>query len=263
MLFVPIWDMNHLKRVRFQYVTVGLIVLNTLIYFVFGTHLFLHSPASFVDALAFKPREVTSLHDFMEHVPEQFRLLTYMFMHGSVWHLLGNMVFLFVFGDNVEDALGHARFIVFYLLCGVIAAVVHSAVTLSPDVPLIGASGAIAGVIGAYVILHPQHPHLGSVSGPGCFVSAASVLGGFCHRHVDYVSDRQWAFPDRRSDRLVGPCWRLLRGSASRHCHEKTRRSPFRYGDRHTVIAGRMSNLRRIDSFAGAKYACFSEWRSK
>ena len=88
--------------------TVGLIVLNTLIYFVFGTHLFLHSPASFVDALAFKPREVTSIHDFMEHVPEQFRLLTYMFIHGSVWHLLGNMVFLFVFGDNVEDALGHA-----------------------------------------------------------------------------------------------------------------------------------------------------------
>jgi membrane associated rhomboid family serine protease len=109
-----------------------------------------------VDALAFKPREVTSIHDFMEHVPEHFRLFTYMFMHGGVWHLLGNMVFLFVFGDNVEDALGHARFIVFYLLCGVIAAVVHSAVTVSPDVPLIGASGAIAGVIGAYVILHPN-----------------------------------------------------------------------------------------------------------
>ena len=156
MLFVPIWDMNHLKRVKFQYVTVGLIVLNTLIYFVFETHLVLHSPASFVDALAFKPRDVANVHAFMEHVPQQFRLLTYMFVHGSIWHLLGNMVFLFVFGDNVEDALGHVRFIIFYLLCGVIAAVVHSAVTVSPDVPLIGASGAIAGVIGAYVILHPN-----------------------------------------------------------------------------------------------------------
>jgi membrane associated rhomboid family serine protease len=156
MLFVPIWDMNHLKRVRFQYVTVGLIALNTLIYLAFETHLFLHSPASFVDAFAFHPREVASIHDFMEHVPEHFRLLTYMFVHGNVWHLLGNMVFLFVFGDNVEDALGHVRFVVFYLLCGVIAAVVHSAVTVSPDVPLIGASGAIAGVIGAYVILHPN-----------------------------------------------------------------------------------------------------------
>ena len=156
MLFVPIWDMNNLKSVKFQYVTVGLIVLNTLIYFVFETHLVLHSPASFVDALAFKPRDVASLHALMAHVPEQFRLLTYMFVHGSIWHLLGNMVFLFVFGDNVEDALGHVRFIVFYLLCGVIAAVVHSAVTVSPDVPLIGASGAIAGVIGAYVVLHPN-----------------------------------------------------------------------------------------------------------
>ena len=156
MLFVPIWDMNHLKRVKFQYVTIGLIVLNTLIYFVFETHLVLHSPAGFVDAMAFKPRDVAGIHAFMEHVPQQFRLLTYMFVHGSIWHLFGNMVFLFVFGDNVEDALGHVRYIIFYLLCGVIAAVVHSAVTVSPDVPLIGASGAIAGVIGAYVVLHPN-----------------------------------------------------------------------------------------------------------
>src|SRR5271166_5930181 len=156
MLFVPLWDMNNLKRVKFQYVTVGLIVLNTLIYLLFETHLVLHSPAAFVDDFAFKPRDVASIHAFLEHAPEDFTLLTYMFVHGNVWHLLGNMVFLFVFGDNVEDALGHVRFIVFYLLCGVIAAVVHSAVTVSPDVPLIGASGAIAGVIGAYVVLHPN-----------------------------------------------------------------------------------------------------------
>ncbi len=156
MLFVPIWDMNHLKRVNFPYVTVGLIILNVLIYCIFETHLVLHSPASFMDALAFKPRDIASLHAFMEHLPQEFTLLTYMFVHGNVWHLLGNMVFLFVFGDNVEDALGHARFIIFYLLCGVIAAVVHGLVTDSPDFPLIGASGAIAGVIGAYVVLHPH-----------------------------------------------------------------------------------------------------------
>jgi len=156
MLFVPLWDMNNLKRVKFQYVTVGLIVLNTLIYLLFETHLVLHSPAAFVDAFAFKPHDVASIHAFLEHAPEDFTLLTYMFVHGNVWHLLGNMVFLFVFGDNVEDALGHVRFVFFYLFCGVIAAVVHSAVTISPDVPLIGASGAIAGVIGAYVMLHPN-----------------------------------------------------------------------------------------------------------
>ena len=156
MLFVPIWDFNHLKRVKFQYVTVGLIVLNTLIYVIFETPLIWHVRAAFINALALKPGDVASIRAFIDHWREDFTLLTYMFVHGSVLHLLGNMVFLFVFGDNVEDALGHWRFILFYLLCGVVAALTHSAVTLSPDVPLIGASGAIAGVIGAYVMLHPN-----------------------------------------------------------------------------------------------------------
>src|SRR5258706_2705606 len=156
MLFVPIWDMNHLKSVKFQYVTVGLIIINVIVYFVFETHTVLSSPASFIDALSLKPRDVTSVKAFLEHIPEQFRLLSYMFLHGSILHLFGNMVFLFVFGDNVEDAMGHVRFIIFYLICGVIAALVHSAVTSSPDVPLIGASGAISGIIGAYLMLHPN-----------------------------------------------------------------------------------------------------------
>ncbi len=156
MLFVPIWDMNHLKRVRFQYVTIGLIAINIVVYFVFETHLVLHAPASFIDALSLKPLDVAPLRSFLDHMPEHFRLATYMFLHGSVWHLFGNMIFLFVFGDNVEDAMGHVRFIVFYLICGIVAALVHSAVTASPEVPLIGASGAISGVIGAYLMLHPN-----------------------------------------------------------------------------------------------------------
>ncbi len=111
MLFVPIWDMNHLKRVKFQYVTFGLIVFNTLIYFIFETHLLLHSTGRFRRCVgseaagcmrAFARSWITS--------PQHFRFLTYMFVHGSAWHLFGNMVFLFVFGDNVEDALGHVRF---------------------------------------------------------------------------------------------------------------------------------------------------------
>jgi membrane associated rhomboid family serine protease len=156
MLFVPIWDMNHLKRVRFQYVTIAIIIINTAVYFLFETNLASHSPASFVDAFSLKPRDIISLKSFLQHMPEQFRLITYMFLHGSVLHLLGNMVFLFVFGDNVEDAMGHVRFILFYLICGICAAFVHSIITSSPDVPLIGASGAISGVIGAYMMLHPR-----------------------------------------------------------------------------------------------------------
>ncbi|ADP72685.1 Rhomboid family protein [Rhodomicrobium vannielii ATCC 17100] len=155
-MFVPLWDMNQLKRVKFQYVTIGLITINCLIYFIFETHLVLSSPASFVDALALKPRDVETMRAFVDHMPDQFRLVTYMFLHGSILHLLGNMIFLFVFGDNVEDALGHVRFFLFYVVCGVAAGVVHSIVTTSPDVPLIGASGAIAGVIGAYLMLHPN-----------------------------------------------------------------------------------------------------------
>jgi membrane associated rhomboid family serine protease len=156
MLFVPIWDMNHLKRVKFQYVTISLIIINCVVYFVFESHFVLQSPASFVDAFSLKPRDVKSVQSFLQHVPDQFRLLTYMFLHGSILHLLGNMIFLFVFGDNVEDAMGHLRFILFYLICGIFAAFVHSLITASPDVSLIGASGAISGVIGAYLMLHPR-----------------------------------------------------------------------------------------------------------
>jgi membrane associated rhomboid family serine protease len=79
-----------------------------------------------------------------------------MFMHGNILHLLGNMVFLWVFGDNVEDAMGHVRFLVFYLLCGVFAGLAHSALLPSSQAPLIGASGAVAGVVVAYLIMNPR-----------------------------------------------------------------------------------------------------------
>jgi len=74
-------------------------------------------------------------------LPERFTLITYMFIHGSWIHLLGNMLFLWVFGDNVEDAMGHLRFIMFYLMCGIFAAVVHSWIMPTSELPLIGASG--------------------------------------------------------------------------------------------------------------------------
>jgi membrane associated rhomboid family serine protease len=83
-------------------------------------------------------------------------LITSMFLHGSWWHVIGNMWYLWIFGDNVEDSLGHGRFIVFYLLCGIVAA--FGQILIQPDstLPTIGASGAIAGVMGAYFVLYPQ-----------------------------------------------------------------------------------------------------------
>jgi membrane associated rhomboid family serine protease len=79
-----------------------------------------------------------------------------MFLHGGVFHLAVNMLFLWIFGNNVEDSMGHFRFLAFYLICGVVASVIHIATNLDSQVPTIGASGAIAGVMGAYIVLYPH-----------------------------------------------------------------------------------------------------------
>jgi membrane associated rhomboid family serine protease len=85
-----------------------------------------------------------------------FSFLSFMFLHGGFWHLLGNMWSLYIFGDNVEDRLGHLRYLVFYIICGLGSGVSHLLLNLNSNVPTIGASGAIAGVMGAYFILHPR-----------------------------------------------------------------------------------------------------------
>jgi len=83
-------------------------------------------------------------------------LLSFMFLHGGFWHLLGNMWFLYIFGDNIEDRLGPFRYLVFYLLCGITSGLSHLLLNLHSNMPTIGASGAIAGVMGAYLVLHPH-----------------------------------------------------------------------------------------------------------
>jgi membrane associated rhomboid family serine protease len=83
-------------------------------------------------------------------------LFTSMFMHGSWFHIIGNMWFLWIFGNNVEDAMGHARFAVFYLLCGLVAAALQVATNIDSAIPMVGASGAIGGVMGGYVLLYPR-----------------------------------------------------------------------------------------------------------
>jgi membrane associated rhomboid family serine protease len=96
------------------------------------------------------------LHCLVSAEPHWSTVLTSMFMHGGWIHLLGNMWFLWVFGNNIEDAMGHARFVVFYLVCGVIAALTQMLVAPHSAVPMVGASGAISGVMGAYVLLFPR-----------------------------------------------------------------------------------------------------------
>lgn len=89
-------------------------------------------------------------------IPPELTLVTSMFLHGGWMHLFGNMLYLWIFGNNVEDAMGHVRFILFYLVCGVIAALVHVWVNPASAVPTLGASGAISGVLGAYLLLYPK-----------------------------------------------------------------------------------------------------------
>jgi membrane associated rhomboid family serine protease len=89
-------------------------------------------------------------------VPAAFSVLTAMFLHGGWMHLIGNMLYLWIFGNNIEDSMGHVRFVIFYVLCGAAAALAQSALDPSSIVPMIGASGAIAGVLGAYLVLFPR-----------------------------------------------------------------------------------------------------------
>jgi membrane associated rhomboid family serine protease len=89
-------------------------------------------------------------------VPEPVTLITAMFMHGGFLHLFGNMLYLWIFGDNIEDVLGKPRFLLFYLVCGIIASFSHLLTQAQSQLPMIGASGAIAGVLGAYLVLYPR-----------------------------------------------------------------------------------------------------------
>lgn len=96
-----------------------------------------------------------SLPAELQWVPPSVTVLTSMFLHGGLLHLGSNMLYLWIFGNNIEDSMGHGRFIVFYLLCGVVAAAAHALPMPGSEIPMIGASGAISGVLGAYILLHP------------------------------------------------------------------------------------------------------------
>ena len=95
------------------------------------------------------------LPEDLAHIPPFLTVVTSMFMHGGWLHLGGNMLYLWIFGDNVEESMGHGRYLVFYLLCGVAAALTQGLLAPGSKIPMVGASGAISGVLGAYLLLHP------------------------------------------------------------------------------------------------------------
>ena len=157
-MFIPLHDANSLRYIRVQYVTIGLIVVNVLVYLSTGLGSETVALATaygfgFIPSVAF---DLVDLPPELYYVPESVTWLIYAFVHHDIFHLGGNMLFLWVFGDNVEDALGHVRFLIFYLLCAAAGAALHGILVPASEVPLIGASGAIAGVVAAYLMLHPR-----------------------------------------------------------------------------------------------------------
>jgi membrane associated rhomboid family serine protease len=101
------------------------------------------------------PQYILHLHS-NQPIPAPLTIFTSMFMHGGLLHIGGNMLFLWIFGNNIEDRLGHVRFIFFYLFCGIVAAFAHALSSPGSQIPMIGASGAISGVLGAYLLLFPS-----------------------------------------------------------------------------------------------------------
>jgi membrane associated rhomboid family serine protease len=141
----PIGDDNSARK-TFPFVTYVLIALNVLFFFIE-----LGGGEDFIVKWAFVPSR------FLANPVGDFpTLFTSMFMHAGWMHLGGNMLYLWIFGDNVEDRFGHVQFIIFYLLCGLAATFAQLAVSAGSDIPNLGASGAIAGVLGAYILLFPK-----------------------------------------------------------------------------------------------------------
>jgi len=158
-MFVPLHDANRLKHIDLQYVTLGLIAANVLVFVFVNLVATEEGLYATVFSLGYTPAVVNDFSELPPElvlIPEELSLVSYAFLHGDFWHLGGNMLFLWVFGDNVEDALGHVKFFVFYILCAIAGALAHGLMDPASAAPLIGASGAVAGIVGAYLLLHPK-----------------------------------------------------------------------------------------------------------
>jgi membrane associated rhomboid family serine protease len=151
---IPIKDINPTER--FPFVTIAFIVVNVAV-FIYGMLLGQRSEEQFVASFALIPARLFSPDAASVGViPAGITVFTSMFLHGGLLHIGGNMLYLWIFGNNVEDAMGSIRFVIFYLLSGVVAAFSHALANTASVVPMIGASGAISGVLGAYLLLYPR-----------------------------------------------------------------------------------------------------------
>lgn len=154
-MLLPLYDDNPNQRLPL--VTLGLIVINVLV-FLYEVSLPDAAQVELVYAAGFLPARLIGegVRSGVEYLPLPLTFVTHMFLHGGWMHLIGNMWFLWIFGDNVEDRLGHLRFLAIYVLWGFVAAGTQFFEGGDPTIPMVGASGAIAGVLGAYAVLYPS-----------------------------------------------------------------------------------------------------------
>ena len=159
MPIIPLHDGLALTHIHRPYAGWTLIAINVLVYFVVERGGLSTVSEASVLSYGLIPAVFNDYVDLPAGyavVPDWLTIVTYSFLHGNLWHLIGNMVFLWVFGDNVEDAFGHVRFVLFYVLCAIGAGYAFVVVDPASQVPVIGASGAGAGIVAAYLMLHPN-----------------------------------------------------------------------------------------------------------
>jgi membrane associated rhomboid family serine protease len=156
MAFIPIYDTNPLRNIGRPWVAWSIIAINVFVYFALqGGYTGQASQASVI-YFGLIPALFTGALRASDALPDWVTILTWSFLHADIWHLLGNMIFLWVFADNVEDALGHVRFVIFYVLCAVAAGYACILADPTSQGVVIGASGAVAGVVAAYLLLTPR-----------------------------------------------------------------------------------------------------------
>jgi membrane associated rhomboid family serine protease len=175
---LPIGDDRH-QGGPAPLVTIGLVILNVLAFLLELSQPSEGALQSFIQAWGVVPREYAAATDLAPTIPLPYwtTLLTSMFLHGGWMHLGGNMLYLWIFGDNIERLVGHLRFLTFYLLCGFAAGLAHIFFSLNSVIPTVGASGAISGVLGGYLLLFPKNRVRVLTRGGVAHVPAIVVLG--------------------------------------------------------------------------------------
>ena len=160
-------------------VTVGLVALNVLAFLYELNQPTEGALQSFIQAWGVVPHEYTAARDLPPAIPLPFwtTLITSMFLHGGWMHLGGNMLYLWIFGDNLEKVMGNVKFLLFYLACGIAAGLAHIAFSGASNVPTVGASGAISGVLGGYLVMFPNNRVRVLTRGGVVALPAITVLG--------------------------------------------------------------------------------------